>query len=870
MIDSSRNDQSVDHVSLHIDQLACFTVFSRLRMILRLILMIAMTLSLESKFITHESAHATPRDDSKSQRRVAVLDFRDEASLPLFERAALADSVRGAALNTPLIVMTKENMVALLPPGTDLASCVDDCEVEVGRSIGAHYIITGMIGRVDQKLQLLLRLYETRSGSLKAQSTISASTVGTLQPEVRRAALQMLTKLSPSLQLDVDEHRTLLFIRTRASNAKILLDGYPIPKARRRVSSGGFIIPVKPGKHEVKAKARGYISKKVSVSVREGEPVEADMRLKRRGKSIPCHTGHCKADVFVYTKPPNARIFVDGVDTGLVTKPSSMNPKLGSTALRLTPGKHWISAKRSPFDEATRLITVDSGDLYNGFRDDPLILSRARGHLNITSEPSGAIVRLNGQVVGKTPFKKRNLLTRPYWVELITEGFQSREELIKVERGRTKKLNWKLTSSTADLQLSVSYKRAPVIGASVWLDDEKLGETNEEGILSLSRVTTGDHHLQVRHPLYTADGESITLKAGKKTKKHFRMRGAFAYLSVDTSSLEEDLKQWTAHQRGTGGVVESNHQMMVLWGGSQLKLDQRAKTEGRHEKIKVSAGHRWLQVRPPNGAEAVFAPSSQRIDLKVGAHLTVKPIWKRHQATLQLRSPKTKSQVLVDEKIVGVTPLSRRLETGPHTIELRAQGYVPYRKLIWLTQEGLKSEVNFDERTTLAVNCSPLQGIVDIDGLVLGPSPQTVDVKPGSHLITCLAQGAEVHRRVELSPGERLNEQLTISDELLGAAYNRRKYWRQGSALVGLGSALIIATGVVTLTTALPQSLASREDAQSKWVAELDPVRRLDYANRWAQADTEAKNMSRLGWSTVGLGVTLGLSSAISWWLHQE
>ena len=144
------------------------------------------------------TAHAAPSHPTDGQLpRLAVLDFKDEAQLPQFELASLADSVRGAALNAPFMVMTKENMITLLPPGTELESCVGECEVEVGRKIGAHYLITGQIGSIDGQLQLLLRLYETKGGSLRGQSTITAYSVGVMQPKVRRAATELLTRISP-------------------------------------------------------------------------------------------------------------------------------------------------------------------------------------------------------------------------------------------------------------------------------------------------------------------------------------------------------------------------------------------------------------------------------------------------------------------------------------------------------------------------------------------------------------------------------------------------------------------------------------------------------------------------------------------------
>ena len=127
--------------------------------------------------ISSVAALAAPTPKPQASR-LAVLDFRDDAKLPPFEVASLADSVRGAALNTPFVVMTKENMLALLPPETKLEECVGECEVEVGRKLGAHYLITGQVGQIDGQLQLLLRLYETLGGSLRGQSTITASSVG--------------------------------------------------------------------------------------------------------------------------------------------------------------------------------------------------------------------------------------------------------------------------------------------------------------------------------------------------------------------------------------------------------------------------------------------------------------------------------------------------------------------------------------------------------------------------------------------------------------------------------------------------------------------------------------------------------------------
>jgi hypothetical protein len=66
-------------------------------------------------------------------------------------------------------VMTTENIRQLLPPGKTLEDCVGDCEVEYGRSLGAHYMITGSLvkfGKKPNSMRLILKMHDTKKGTL--------------------------------------------------------------------------------------------------------------------------------------------------------------------------------------------------------------------------------------------------------------------------------------------------------------------------------------------------------------------------------------------------------------------------------------------------------------------------------------------------------------------------------------------------------------------------------------------------------------------------------------------------------------------------------------------------------------------------------
>lgn len=126
--------------------------------------------------------------------KVAVLELVNVAQLSDFEARAMADMVRGAALSLPtrrLFVLTRENILELLPPGTDLSTCVGECEVETGRNVGAHLVVSGQVGRFGTRLQVLLKMHDTRTGRLLASRTVSGATLDELEPLITEAGTHL-------------------------------------------------------------------------------------------------------------------------------------------------------------------------------------------------------------------------------------------------------------------------------------------------------------------------------------------------------------------------------------------------------------------------------------------------------------------------------------------------------------------------------------------------------------------------------------------------------------------------------------------------------------------------------------------------------
>jgi len=103
------------------------------------------------------------------EQRVAILQLKNRLEVSAAEIDYLTSVVRleaAKALPDSFLVMTQENIVSLLPPEQRLEDCESECEVDMGRLLGARYIITGEVLRFGSSLRLTMKLHDTKSGRL--------------------------------------------------------------------------------------------------------------------------------------------------------------------------------------------------------------------------------------------------------------------------------------------------------------------------------------------------------------------------------------------------------------------------------------------------------------------------------------------------------------------------------------------------------------------------------------------------------------------------------------------------------------------------------------------------------------------------------
>ena len=177
-------------------------------------------------------------------QHIAVLELQGEEDAAA--RALLTDRVREGVLAAvrggDYVVMTRENMAMMARDmGLDLA-CAEagaECEVDLGRNIGANLVVSGSLGSLGDNLIATLKLHDTGTGALKASNSTNAKDAMGLH-EVLPGAAEALVRdglgAAPAVaqgsigegrrSLDLgSEDRVVVKFSSTPPGAVVLLDG---------------------------------------------------------------------------------------------------------------------------------------------------------------------------------------------------------------------------------------------------------------------------------------------------------------------------------------------------------------------------------------------------------------------------------------------------------------------------------------------------------------------------------------------------------------------------------------------------------------------------------------------------------------------
>jgi formylglycine-generating enzyme required for sulfatase activity len=242
---------------------------------------------------------SVPAQAQSAPERIAVLDFHDSSTgrVTPEEILYLSDLVRGAARRTlpaeRYLLMTRENIMELLPRGRSLADCVGDCAVETGRNIGADFVVTGDVTAFGGQVRVTVNLHEMQKGNLLGQAIAGAPDVLGVEKDLKDKVQELLLSLRVSTPADgatsaagggatggsspepwsaAGSARVVVPFTSEPAGAMVEIDGQPVGETpcKRALATGVYRLGLK--------KVR-YVAHEQTLEVRPGTPPTISVAL---------------------------------------------------------------------------------------------------------------------------------------------------------------------------------------------------------------------------------------------------------------------------------------------------------------------------------------------------------------------------------------------------------------------------------------------------------------------------------------------------------------------------------------------------------------------------------------------------------------
>lgn len=801
--------------------------------------------------------------------RLAVLEVKastdGEQRLKPFEVKTLTSDLRRLALEYGgFDVMTDKNIIDLLPDDTKIEDCIGECEVQTGRMLGAKYIITGEVGRAGGRLDMLVQFYETTGGTLLSSKSIGGQSYDQLRQELKLKVPSLFKGLAMRSAFIQQKSETLLFLRVspKAAKFRVKLGSRYVDLNDTSIKrlEDGLLIPILPNlKQRLSISAKGYMSAEEEVLVKEGGvenlSITLSQALQQKQERCADNDKKCKADVFVYTTPAGARIYVDGRpaldDKGqqMITEAGNPDqPNLGMVRLTVIPGEHLIEARKPRFVSAQRRVTLKRGDWYQHIKNKPLVLQEDFGRLIIETEPKSVVIEMDGELVGqRSPLTLNEAEVGAHKLKLIAPEYLSHEEVVLVKRGQDKRLKVKLTPAFSSLELKIQEPSGqPIKGVLVNIDS--LGSkgqkyTDDQGIVSYSRLPKGEHLALISHRLYRSSKLTIVSQSGGATQRISQsLSPNYGYLSIQAP---DDPKQTYSSTPVKGQVYLGNGQML-----GSLPL----------ARYKLTAGRQKIRIQPIDTEH--YSPQELQVTIGIGEESKLKAKLEARSGEVVIETKPFGAEVFVNGESWGRAPLKKEILRGRYQLQVKIKNYDTYTQNFEVQEnDRVNVKVNLGQNPIITVRCHPAQAQVWIDGLPKGQSPQTHSARAGEWLLECRYRGAVYQKREVTIDGEVRSIHLTIPQESIA---NQR---RQTNLLRGLGWSLLSSGAVGALSSGAiylgpAASTADERDQAYQSFLSATPDQYDQRFSEFSRLDSSVKDYNELNqtimWSSLGLSLVGG------------
>lgn len=242
----------------------------------------------------------------------------------------------------------------------------------------------------------------------------------------------------------------------------------------------------------------------------------------------------------------NAAIYIDGNYVG--DKEASRSFEIGS--------KHTWKIDCKLYHSESGEVTITSGDAIEISKT----LRPAYGYINVTTNPEmNAVVFIDNERVGTTPYKSDKMPSGTYSVRIVKEMYDAVENTFIIEDGAT---------TLAEMNLSAGFMKLTVKAdpdSDIYIDSEYKGKGEWNG-----EVLFGTHYLEARKENHKPAVMKVELDKNSTSEIVLETpRPITGHIDINTSPMKADIYLDGKHY-GTTPKVISN----IIIGVHKLKLEK--------------------------------------------------------------------------------------------------------------------------------------------------------------------------------------------------------------------------------------------------------------------------------------------------------
>ena len=329
-------------------------------------------------------------------------------------------------------------------------------------------------------------------------------------------------------------------IKSTPEGAQVEVDG------TARGAAPTTIAALTPGRHLAVIRKDGYTELRRSFTLMDGQSLNLDVTLEEI-------TGL----VLVHSEPPGAEVSLNGAFRGK-TPLLMPNFPLGNHRVSLAMTGHFArEVEITVKDRTPQLVKVD------------MVADSA--DLNITSDPEGAQVTLNGADRGVTPCRLDRVPTGTAEIAVKLDGYAEYRETLKLSPGESYQVKANLRAQPGSLEVVTIPPKA-----RVYVDNQFRGDAP----VTLATLPPGEHRVRVEMKGFENDARTVRVRAGERTTEEFRLANNSGLLVLVTepagARVFVDGTDFGVTASATAGVVSEALRIDTLARGEHTLQLQKA------------------------------------------------------------------------------------------------------------------------------------------------------------------------------------------------------------------------------------------------------------------------------------------------------